>query len=190
MRANNPGNMLQPVFTPFPVLKTERLLLRQILMSDADEVFFLRSNEDVIRYVYKEPALSIKDAEDHIELVTKNISANESILWGIALHDEPSKLIGSICYWNLRKEHDRAEIGYVLHPNHWRKGIMKEALMAVIAYGFDIMKLHSIDAWINAENNASAAILEAVGFTKEAYFKEDVFFRDRYFDTIVYSRLQ
>lgn len=182
--------MLQPVFNPFPELKTKRLLLRRITMDDAEEVFFLRSDERVIRYVNKEPAATIKEAQDWIQRITENIDANEAIVWGITLKDDPGKLIGNICYWKLRKEDDRAEIGYVLNPQYWRKGIMKEALLEVIAYGFNTLRLHSMDAWINAENTASAAILEAVGFVKEAHFKEDLVFRGRYLDTIVYSRLQ
>jgi ribosomal-protein-alanine N-acetyltransferase len=66
---------------------------------------------------------------------------------------------------------------------------MKEALIKVIDYGFNEMKLHSIEAHINPENAASAAILEATGFVREAYFKEDFFYKGEFSDTAIYSKL-
>src|SRR5215212_9501465 len=122
--------MLSLNFTPFPQLKTERLLLRKLEKSDANEMFFLRSEENVLRYLGREPATSIKEAEEFIEKINKSIDENESILWGIALFREPAIIIGTICLWNFKKEHYRAEIGYLLHPAHWGKGIMKEAINA------------------------------------------------------------
>src|SRR6185295_19509224 len=102
----------------------------------------------------------------------------------------PSKIIGYIGYWRMKKEHYRAEIGYALHPAYWKKGIMKEAILAVLDYGFNTMQLHSVEANINADNNASAGILEATGFIKEAHFKEDFFFDGIFRDTIIYSKLK
>ena len=103
---------------------------------------------------------------------------------------EPEKLIGNISFWRIIKQHYRAEIGYMLMPAHWRTGIMKEAILAVHDFGFKQMQLHSIEAHINPANTASAAILEATGYTREAYFKEDYFFQDKFLDTAIYSLLQ
>lgn len=100
------------------------------------------------------------------------------------------KLIGTICFWNIQQHNYRAEIGYVLHPHYWGKGIMKEAILKVVEYGFETMQLHSIEARLQAENNSSAAQLEVTGFVKEGYFKEDFFFDGEFQDTLVYSRLQ
>lgn len=182
--------MLQPNFIPFPELKTERLLLRRLTIEDAPEVFFLRSEEAVLQFLGREPASSVKEAEDFIKKVNMAIDNNESILWAIVLKEEPGKTIGTICYWQLQPENYRAEIGYVLHPGHWRKGIMQEAIGKVLEYGFEEMKLHSIEARLSSDNKASASVLERTGFIKEACFKEDFFFRGEFQDTIVYSRLQ
>jgi ribosomal-protein-alanine N-acetyltransferase len=77
----------------------------------------------------------------------------------------------------------------MLYPDFWNKGLMKEALEAVINFGFNNMHLHSIEAHINPANAASAGILEKMGFIREAYFKEDYFFRGEFFDSAVYSLL-
>ena len=181
--------MLEPKFQPFPVLKTKRLLLRQMTLDDAPEIFVLRSNEDVLRFVGKEPATTIGEAIDFITLINDNIATNQAIQWGIALQEQPAKLIGNICFWNIQREHYRAEIGYTLHPDHWRKGLMKEAILEVVDYGFNNLQLHSIEARLNTANLASAAILETTGFIREAHFKENYYFDGKFLDTLVYCLL-
>lgn len=181
--------MLQPYFKPFPEIKTERLLLRRLKKDDVNEIFSLRSNEEVMKYIDKERAASLKDAEIFINLINGSADSNTGITWAIELKQNPGKMIGSIGFWRLIKEHFRAEIGYMLHPDFWRKGIMKEALVAVIDFGFNEIKLHSIEAQINPGNTASARILESFGFVKEAHFKENYFFEGTFSDTIVYSKL-
>ena len=182
--------MLQPNFTPFPELTTERLLLRGIIMEDAPAIFFLRSDENILQFLSKAPAATIQEAEDFIRSIHTNIQNNDGVMWAIALKENPAEVIGSICFWQLQKENYRAEIGYVLDPRHWRKGTMKEAIKKVLEYGFKTMCLHSIEARINPDNIASAAVLESTGFVKEAYFKEDFFYNGKFEDTVVYSRLQ
>jgi [ribosomal protein S5]-alanine N-acetyltransferase len=181
--------MLNTKFQPFPELITERLLLRQLNTADTPEIFFLRSDKNVLKYIEKEPSKSLDEAKTFIKTINQSIKEGETILWGIALRNNPGVVIGSICFWRLQKEHYRAEIGYALHPEYWRKGIMKEAIHKVLDYGFNKMKLHSVEAKINPENEGSAAILEATGFIREAYFKEDYCFKGSFFDTAVYSKL-
>ena len=182
--------MLQTNFTPFPELKTERLLLRKLTMADAEDIFFLRSDETVLEFIVREPAASIEEAITFIQRINTSVGTNESILWGITLRNNPAEVIGTICYWQLQPENYRAEIGYALRPQHWRKGIMKEAILKVLDYGYNTMQLHSIEARINPENIASSAILESTGFIREGYLKEEFFFRNKFFDTAIYSRLR
>lgn len=182
--------MLTRNFTPFPELKTERLLLRRLTRADANEIFFLRSNANVLRYLGKEPAKKISEAEEFIDAINKNVDGNDSILWGITFLEEPSTIIGTICLWNFKPENYRSEIGYILHPGHWRKGIMKEAINAVVDYGFDVLGLHSIEALLDAENIASCSVLESTGFIKEGHLKESYYFKGKFSDTAIYSRLK
>ena len=179
--------MLELNFQPFPELKTERLLLRRITAADAEELFILRSDPRVMEFVGREPAKTVQEVLDLIELINKNIDANETVMWAIALKEEPSRLIGNITLWQIEKDHYRADIGYMLHPDHWRKGIMKEAISHVVNYGFNTMKLHSIGAKVASGNKPSEWVLESAGFEKEAHFKEDYYFRGKFYDTLVYS---
>ena len=182
--------MLTLNFTPFPELRTKRLLLRRLKNTDANEMFFLRSNENVMRYIGREPTKTIAGAEEFINKINKNIDENDAILWGITLLNDPSTIIGTICFWNIKKEHYRSEIGYVLHPDHWGKGIMKEAINSVVEFGFSVLGLHSVEAQLNPENLASSYVLERTGFIKEGYLREDFYFNGKFSDTAIYSRLK
>jgi len=184
------AQMLQPDFTIFPELNTERLYLRMLYKTDGPEILKLRSDEQVMRFIDKERAKTIEDAEVFIDRASIALTANDGITWAIALKEEPGTLIGSVGLWRIIKEHYRAEIGYMLNPVHWGKGIMTEALLKVTEFGFKEMRLHSIEAHINPENVGSAAILTKSGFVKEAHFKEDFYFNGRFRDTAIYSILQ
>jgi ribosomal-protein-alanine N-acetyltransferase len=181
--------MLKLRFQPFPELVTERLLLRQLNLADAPEIFFLRSDKKALQFVGREPAKSVKEAEAYIKVINQNVKENEAILWGIALRSKPGTIIGTICYWQMQKENYRTEIGYMLNPEYWQKGIMKEGLQKVLEYGFNSLKLHSIEARVHPDNKASVALLESAGFNKEGHFKEDFYFRGRFEDTLVYAKL-
>jgi len=176
-------------FTPFPELETERLLIRQMKKEDAADLLVLRSHPDVLQYISKEPAAGLQEVIEFIEKINANAVANEAIMWGIALKDKPENLIGSICLWHIRHDDFRAELGYSLVPEWWRKGITKEAVQAVIRYAFTQLQLHSIDACIDPRNAGSEAVLISTGFVKEAHFRENFFFRGRFQDTVVYSLL-
>ena len=90
-------------FTTFPLLSTERLTLRQFTAEDENEIFFMRSDEEMNKYTGITKATSLDDARKHIEKINNNIRNNESIMWGITLKND-YKLIGSICLWNIEVE--------------------------------------------------------------------------------------
>lgn len=178
--------MLAPNFTPFPALTTERLVLRKITVDDAPELFFMRTDERVMKYIERPRPAHIDDTIKFINTIDEQEKKNDLITWGIALKNEP-KLIGTVCYLNIKKENYRSELGYALHPDHWGKGVMNEVLEAVINYGFKEMKLHSIEANINPANIGSQKLLEKHGFVREAYFKENFFWQGEFLDSAIYS---
>jgi ribosomal-protein-alanine N-acetyltransferase len=180
--------MLTANFNPFPTIPTERLLLRQVSMGDVNEIFFLRSDPTVMRYIDRAPAQSTEDAATFIRMINELETNNEAVTWAITIKGD-AKLIGTFCFWNIKKEHYRAEIGYVLHPGFQGKGIMQEVMTAALQYGFNEMKLHSIEANVNPENMASIKLLERNKFIREGLFKENYFFDGKYFDSAIYSLL-
>ena len=111
-------------FNGISVLKTDRLILRKISMDDAEDVFLLRTNEEAMKYINKPKLLSIDDAKE----IIKKMNEPERIQWGITLKNK-NKIIGTIGYHRIEKEHYRAEIGYMLHPQYWNTGLMSEAIL-------------------------------------------------------------
>lgn len=182
--------MLITNFNPFPLFETERLLLRKLSTKDVAEVLKMRSDERVMKYIDRERAKTLADAETFINRINHSWFINEGITWGIELKEGPGVLIGTIGYWRIMKEHFRAEIGYMLNPDYWRNGIMKEALVKVIDIGFTQIKLHSMEAHINPFNTGSSALLLSTGFVREAYFKENFYFNGEFRDSEIYSLLQ
>jgi ribosomal-protein-alanine N-acetyltransferase len=180
--------MLTFNFDPFPFLTTERLILRQAKMDDVEEVFFLRSDPRVLKYIDRAPCQSIDEAASFIRMITDMVATNNGISWTIALKDDDKK-IGDIALWRLIKEHHWAEIGYTLHPDYQGKGIMSEAMTAVLDHAFNVMNLHSIEANTNPENKASQQLLLKHGFVQEAYFRENYYYDGKFLDSAIYSLL-
>ena len=154
-------------FAPFPNLATERLILRRMNVADQNEIFFLRSNESVLEFIDIPKAETVDDAIKFIEKINNCIAQNESIMWAITLK-ENNTLIGTICLWNIDAENNKAEIGYMLHPNFQAKGIMQEAVVKIIEYGFEAMQLNSIIAAFQSNNLRSLKLLERNGFFYES----------------------
>lgn len=180
--------MLTVNFNPFPNLETKRLLLRRVDTNDIKEILALRSNPETMKYIPRPLLKTDEDALEHIAMIDSKIEANEGINWAISFKDN-RKLIGIIGHYRIKPEHYRAEIGYMLLPEYQGKGIISEALKEAVNYGFNIMKLHSLEAVIDPENHASAKVLEKNGFIKEAHFKEYKFFEGQFLDSVIYSLL-
>lgn len=180
--------MLHLNFNPFPVITTEYLILRQLTQDDVPDLFWLRSNLEVGKYIPRPPYQSIDEADAFVIKLEKSVTNNESIIWAITLKNE-NKVIGTVCLWHIQKEHYRGEVGYELHPDYWGKGIMHEALSAILNYGFSNMKLHSIEAIIHPDNVASIKLIKKSKFVKEAHFKENFFHKGEFQDTVIYSLL-
>ena len=155
--------MIELNFIPFPHLSTERLFLRQIEMKDDNEIFTLRSDDQVNQFLNRSKAETINDARQHIQRLNEGTNRNESIAWAITLKDD-DKLIGSICLWKISKELAKAEIGYELIPAFQGRGIMQETIIAVIKYGFEKIKFRCIEAELSPQNMKSIKLLGKNGF--------------------------
>ena len=176
-------------FLPFKNLVSQRLVLRQITTADVHEIFALRSNANVMKYIPRPLCKNLNDAIEIINMIEQKLILNEGINWAITLKGS-NTLIGFIGHYQIKWEHFRSEIGYMLSPDFAGRGIMTEAIKLVIEYGFKDMKMHSLEAVIDPQNTASARVLEKNNFVKEAYFKENEFFEGKFIDAVVYSLLE
>src|SRR4249920_3076088 len=132
--------MRQRNFNPFPELTSQRLRLRQIETEDIQQVYSLRSDEQVNFFLDRKPALSEDDAKIFIDKIIKAVEQNEVVYWAICLKENP-KLVGTIGLFDFSSTNQSAEIGFELNPFYQHKGIMHEALSVVIPYGLKTLEL-------------------------------------------------
>jgi [ribosomal protein S5]-alanine N-acetyltransferase len=177
------------VFAKFPVLQTERLLLRE-LRSDDDlaPYFAMFSSPEVMRYIGRPVHKDIEESREFLERNRIQFAHRTGIRWAITLRGD-DRMIGSVGHWRLMKEHNRAEIGYDLHESHWGKGLMPEALRAVLRFGFVEMELHSTEAQIDPDNQRSRRVLERLGFRSDGRIRENFLYDGRYIDSEVFTLL-
>ncbi|WP_141432200.1 GNAT family N-acetyltransferase [Bacillus sp. 03113] len=170
----------------FPRLETERLILREIIKEDAEGVFACFSNEKVTRYYGQETLKTIDQAKQFVEFFTKNYNGKRGIRWGIERKGTKG-IIGTVGFNAWLPKHKRAEIGYEIHPDHWRKGYAQEAISKILNYGFEELGLNRIGAVVFIENKASNQLLTKMGFQKEGVLKDYMYQNGMPHDTNVYS---
>jgi ribosomal-protein-alanine N-acetyltransferase len=173
-------------FIPFPLLATSRLSLRNITFEDVNEIFIQRSDPRILKYIKRLPVKNLLEAEEWIKKINGQEKRNESVMWGIVPKGE-KKLIGTACYWNIEVEDHRAELGYSLHPDYFGKGIMHEALSAIIPYGFNSMNLKSINAFTNKDNLQSLNLLKRNGFRRNLFFENEKVDKEELEYNVVYT---
>lgn len=143
---------------PFPELATARLTLRQLVETDDKNIFLLRSDERVNKFIDRPKAISIESAQAFIYNINDGIANDKWFYWAICLKDDID-LVGTICLWNFSKDRSTAEIGYELFPKFQGRGIMNEALKAVIEFAIEKLKLKKIIAFTHKENESSTKLL-------------------------------
>lgn len=155
----------------FPVLQTERCLLRRIERSDQQKIFEGLSHPEVIPY-YGVSYQSFEATAAQMDFYDGLLQNGTGIWWAVCLNDAASSFMGACGFNDLRKEHRRAEIGFWLLPQYHNNGFMSEALAAAIHYGFTAMGLHRIEAIVEAGNKKSSTLLTKFDFVFEGTHRE------------------
>lgn len=159
-------------FSPFPILTTERLTLRRLSTDDGQNIFALRSDPAINKYLGRAPSKTIEDATNFINQINDNIQKNNSIYWVITL-TETKTFAGTICLFDFSDEKNSCEIGYELMTKFQNQGIMKEALKEVIAYAFNTVQFQKIAAFTHHENQQSSKLLKKFNFTQSLETNEE-----------------
>jgi len=177
------------IFESFPNLESKRLIFREFVENDVSDLFQIRSNDQIMEYMDSYTHQTIQDSEKLINDIQKSFKDKTGINWAI-IEKSTNQLIGYFGFWRLIPDHCRAEIGYALRPEHWGKGYMKEAIITLVAFGFNNLKIHSIEANVNPKNESSIHLLTNLGFKKEAYFRENYFYNDQFIDSMIFCLLE
>ena len=175
-------------FTPFPVLETERLTLRELNLDDAKAIFGLRTNKEVNEFIDRKVPRNLSEARAFIDLISKLTLNNVGIFWVIESKSN-HQLMGTIGlrHFDDEDEEDYAEIGYEIDPIYQQKGFMSEAFDAVIEYGFQNLALKNIEAFTHYNNEASIALLEKQNFVLHPERRDEGFENNRSYRLTVSS---
>ncbi|WP_245797170.1 GNAT family N-acetyltransferase [Soonwooa buanensis] len=156
----------------FPVLKTDRLTMSPYTLDDAPVVFVQRSSHEVMQYIKRAPYTDISQAVDFINMNFEQFQNDQSITWALR-YEDGGELLGSICLWQFSEDRKTAEVGYDLRHELHGKGLMSEAMKAVIDYAFNVLKLNQIEAFTSFKNKSSIALLERFNFELNETRKDD-----------------
>lgn len=174
-------------FNNFPELTTENLILRETKLADVPAIFQIFADDEVTKYHNLETATNLEQVQFIIERRAERFRNQQGIRWGIA-KKEDNVIIGS-CGYSI-KNRFQAEIGYELARGYWRKGIMTEALRAIIHWGFHQLDLNRIEAFVMLENTGSIKLLGNLEFVEEGLLREYGFWKGQFHDLRIFSLLK
>ena len=163
--------MIYRLFSRIPTIRTERLILRAMKVSDAEDMFDYARNEEVSRYLTWSPHPNLAHTREYLTYIGQRYRTGDFYDWAIE-DAESRRMIGTCGFTCFDFASDAAEIGYVLHPDLRGRGLATEAVRAVLAFGFDELALHRISARYMIENERSRRLMERVGMTFEGVARE------------------
>jgi ribosomal-protein-alanine N-acetyltransferase len=179
----------------FPFIKTERLVLREITEADTQRIFEIFSDDRVTEFYDCDSYTNIEQARSRINWVLGlyKDEGKTGFRWSITLAENPSRLIGTCGYHYAHQVNKSFEIGYDLDPEHWGKGLMTEAVSAMIGYcyrndfPFDVNRIR---ATTNLDSDRSISVLKNLGFMEEGILREAGFWKNRFHDLRLFSLLR
>lgn len=176
-------------FAKLPKLESERLLLRRVAYSDRMDIYTYAHLPEVAEYLKWEPHTSEYESLEFINIVMELYNKELPSVWAIE-YKADKKMIGTIGFLNWDEENRSAEVGFVLSPIYWNKGIMTESLKMVMKFAFDEMNLNRFQAKCEPENKPSAKVMEKAGLTYEGTIRQELYIKDRFRDYKHYSILR
>ena len=171
-------------------LESERIILREMKEEDWQDVHNYASQPIVCQYQPWGP-----NAEEDSQFFVKQIiedAKNEprSRFVYAVFNKKDNEMIGA-GEFNLRDQHNKVgEIGYIIHPDYWGKGIATEVAKLLIEFGFTSFRLHRIYATCDPRNSGSIKVLEKIGMTQEGRMREVLLVKDGWRDSFLYSILE
>jgi RimJ/RimL family protein N-acetyltransferase len=171
-------------------IETDRLLLRPIAVGDLDAMHAIDSREDATRWLYYGPRSRGESERVLHDRIARNQISDEgdSLLLGIVPRSH-GLLIGTVILMYRSSEHRQGEIGFVLHPDHHRKGYAGEAAVEMLRIGFERLDLHRIVGRCEPRNGPSARLLERLGMRREAHLRENEFVKGEWQSELIYAML-
>ena len=161
------------VFKDIPPLETERLILRRMQKTDADDMYDYARRQDTTRYLTWNPHPDRKFSYQYLVYINTQYRAGGFYDWAV-VHRDSGRMIGTCGFTRFDFGNEAAEIGYVINPDFWGRGYATEAVRRVIRFGFDYLSLHRIEAKFMEGNDASRRVMEKCGMIFEGTRRESL----------------
>jgi [ribosomal protein S5]-alanine N-acetyltransferase len=179
----------EEIYAQFPHMETAHLLLRALQPEDGPAIFRIFSDPRVTRYYDLDTFTSHKQALELIDRFRLRFASRIGLRWGIAQRANPDVLLGTCGFNAWFQSSQRAIVGYDLVRSHWRRGIISEALTAILHFGFEQMSLNRVEALTFVDNVPSQRLLEKLEFQREGVLREYEYLQGRFIDMAMYSLL-
>ena len=176
-------------FRRLPRLETERLVLRRVRRSDAGDLYDYAQDPEVSRHVLWTAHRSLADSREFLSQLCRQYRKGLPASFGIE-EKETGRLIGTIGFMSLSPENRCAEVGYSLARSRWNRGIMTEALNAVLGYAFETLLLNRVEAIHETDNPASGRVMEKAGMRPEGTLRAKVYNKGRFTDVRIWAVLK
>jgi [ribosomal protein S5]-alanine N-acetyltransferase len=182
-----PQGLLVPKSKTIPELVTQRLRLRQFEARDADGLHACFGDVDAMRYWNFLPCKTRTETERWVRILAKTSNPYESLAWAVA-EKRSDRCIGMVNYHHREGHNRRLEVGYILARSHYGRGLMTEAMQALIAHCFAELRVRRVEAMIHPDNAASIRLVERLGFQFEGGPLRDYWrVGDHYLSALVYG---
>jgi RimJ/RimL family protein N-acetyltransferase len=175
--------------SPLPTLQTPRLTLRSLEPSDVDDVFAVFSDRMVMRYWDGATMTTRQHAMNYIDHIHHSFRRRELVQWGIADRGT-NAVLGTCTLTHFSTIHERSEIGFAIRQERWGRGLGSEAVAAVVAFAFETLNLHRVEADVDPRNERSLRLLERLGFRREGYLRERYYINGERQDAVVMGLLR
>lgn len=154
-----------------PTITASRVALRWLRDDDTQALYRIFSDPETMRYWSSGPMTDESEAAELLAQIRTCFEERSLFQWGV-VHAADDEVIGTCTLAQLDVQNRRAEVGFILNRDHWRRGYMDEALGALIGYAFDELQLNRLEADVDPRNVSSLALLQKMGFTHEGLFRE------------------
>jgi [ribosomal protein S5]-alanine N-acetyltransferase len=174
----------------FPTLETNRLILREVVEADAAALLAIHSDAEHMRWYDTWPITDLEIAKVLVMMFAAlRDQPKPGVRWAIELKAQPG-LVGTCGFFNWDRETKHCLAGYEMSRHHVGKGLMREALAEVFAWGWEHMELNRIEAHIHPENAPSRALIERLGFVQQGLLRDGGFADGKHHDMIQYATLK
>ncbi|WJE51033.1 GNAT family N-acetyltransferase [Bacillus cereus] len=166
----------------YPTLYTNRLILREINISDILDIYEYASDKEMTTYIVWEPHKTLSDTKMFVNSIMNQYAQGELSAFGMEFKDE-QKLIGTCGFITYDKSEHTAELAYAMSREYWGRGLATEATRAFLEYGFKELHLKRIEAGCHIENESSKKLMKRLGMKYNRIIKNDLFVKGMYRDT-------